>query len=342
MHLALRPDAGRCNARLKVYPDGQFELMVSSRKLWGDGSGADRWVIDLGEQLRPKLASAESSVDRARRRARSAVRDYALGTPGLDTFVTLTCDAQRVDRYDPAAILARYRGWLGNRVARRGLAYVLVPELHKDGAVHFHGLMSGAALQLRPSGTWLPPQELRQPGKKARPRRARSQRQAAEWEREGWQPVANIADYGLGFSTAIPLAGDRSRAVGYVCKYIGKAAEKVGGRWYYSGGPLQRPAEYVLDVDPRGMEIQWDYEFAVPGAAADFRVLRGRLGDPASPQLTVSGLSTAAGQPGAEGLAPGTPAECLGESATLSHLWDSNGLHRKDGMNRDSAIFVGK
>lgn len=326
MHLALRPDAGRCNARLKVFPDGQYELMVSSKRLWGDGSGADRGEIDLGEQLRPRMASAESPADRARRRARAAVRDYALGTPGLDTFVTLTCDAQKVDRYDPAAILARYRGWLGNRVARRGLAYVLVPELHKDGAIHFHGLMSGAALQLRPSGTYLPPPQLREPGKKARPRRARSQRQAAEWERDGWQSVANIADYGLGFSTAIPLTGDRARAVGYICKYIGKGSEKVGGRWYYSGGALQRPVEYVFDFDPRGAGVEWDYEFAVPAAGADFRVLRGRFGDPDTPQLTVSGLSTAARGPGPGGLGPGSPEGCPGESASLSHLWDSREL----------------
>lgn len=329
MHLALRPDAGRCNARLKVYPDGRYELMVSSRKLWGDGSGADRGEIDLGEQLRPKLAGGESPADRARRRARAAVRDYALSTPGLDTFVTLTCAADQVDRYDPAAILARYRGWLGNRVARRGLAYILVPELHKDGAVHFHGLMSGAALQLRPSGTYLPPPQLREPGRKTRPRRPRSQRQAAEWEQDGWQAVRNIADYGLGFSTAIPLAGDRARAVGYICKYIGKGSEKVGGRWYYSGGALQRPTEYVLDFDPRGVEVQWDYEFAVPAAGADFRVLRGRLGDPAGPELTVSGLSTSAGQSGAEGLAPGRPEGCPGESASLSHLWDSGNDNRR-------------
>lgn len=342
MHLALRPDAGRCNARIKVYPDGQYELMVSSRKIWSDGSGADRGEIDLGEQLRPKSKGGESPVDRARRRARSAVRDYALGTPQLDTFVTLTCSAEQVDRHDPAAILARYRGWLGNRVARRGLAYVLVPELHKDGAVHFHGLMSGAALQLRPSGTYLPPPELREPGRKTRPRRARSQRQAAEWEQDGWQAVYNIADYGLGFSTAIGLVGDRARAVGYVCKYIGKGSQKVGGRWYYSGGALQRPAEYVFDFDPRGVEVQWDYEFSVAAAGADFRVLRGRLGDPAGPELTLSGLSTAAGQPGPEGLVPGTPAECPGESVPLSHLWDSNGLHRKDEMNRDSAISLGE
>ena len=34
--------------------------------------------------------------------------------------------------------------------------------------------------------------------------------------------------------------------MGYVTKYITKAAEKVGGRWYYSGGDLVRPVvEYT-------------------------------------------------------------------------------------------------
>ena len=31
------------------------------------------------------------------------------------------------------------RNWLSDRVKRKGLKYVLVPEMHKDGAWHFHG-----------------------------------------------------------------------------------------------------------------------------------------------------------------------------------------------------------
>ena len=36
--------------------------------------------------------------------------------------------------------------------------------------------------------------------------------------------------------------------MGYVCKYITKAQEKIGGRWYYSGGELNRPRVEFLDL----------------------------------------------------------------------------------------------
>lgn len=59
----------------------------------------------------------------------------------------------------------------------------------------------------------------------------------------------NLPGWTLGFTTAIELYGERRKAVGYVCKYITKAEEKVGGRWYYSGGALKRPEVTYTDVD---------------------------------------------------------------------------------------------
>ena len=56
-------------------------------------------------------------------------------------------------------------------------------------------------------------------------------------------------DWKLGFSTAIELYGEYRSAVGYVCKYISKAQEKIGGRWYYSGGQLDKPSVSLTDID---------------------------------------------------------------------------------------------
>lgn len=35
----------------------------------------------------------------------------------------------------------------------------------------------------------------------------------------------------------------------YTCKYISKEQEKIGGRWYYSGGDLRKPDVILADVD---------------------------------------------------------------------------------------------
>ena len=69
--------------------------------------------------------------------------------------------------------------------------------------------------------------------------------------------VWNLPGWSLGFTTALELVGDYRRAVSYVCKYIGKqqapgeaGVDKPGGRWYCSGGELERPRVELADLDP--------------------------------------------------------------------------------------------
>ena len=230
--------------RIKHYPDGSRELMACSRP----------WFRDPGWEARdprPKRRrSREEGGDMARavRRARAQVRDLALCNP-FSHFVTLTLDPARVDRYDMEAITRKLNAWLSNQVQRRGLRYVLVPERHQDGAIHFHGFFNDV-LERVDSGTMIPPGG-------GRPRKPRSKAQRAAWEAEGGRVVWNLPGWSLGFTTALELVGDYRRAVSYVCKYIGKqqaphgaGADKPGGRWYYSGGELARPRVELADLDP--------------------------------------------------------------------------------------------
>lgn len=251
------------NCRIKRYPDGSLDIVAASNPFGGgtidrepqrydypelyaaeeesalcaaspayaaeraEAAYADleRLAIEEGDSIQTpaQLAAAKAAAnkDRARRRAAAAVRDLGLCNDWA-WFVTLTLSPERIDRYDPAEVVRHLNHWLDNNVRRRGLAYVLVPEHHKDGAIHFHGFFNGA-LEAVPSG---------------------------HRDRAG-HPVYNLPGWGWGFSTAIALYGERRAAVGYVCKYIGKQGDKIGGRWYYSGGELRRP------------EIEWrDEDFA--------------------------------------------------------------------------------
>ena len=149
-------------------------------------------------------------------------------------------DGAVVDRYNPKEVTRKLNNWLDNHVRRSGLKYVLVAEYHKDKAIHFHGFFNDA-LAAVDSGT------ISLPGG-GKPRRPRSKAQRAAWLADGGHIVYNLPAWSLGFTTAIKLYGDRRAAVGYVCKYITKAQEKVGGRWYYSGGDLKRPRVEFADV----------------------------------------------------------------------------------------------
>lgn len=199
---------------------------------------SDKWQSDYKKQS--EAGSASDNLGRAKRRARSAVRDIALSND-FSHFVTFTLDRAKVDRYDMTAVVKKLNVWLDNRVRRQGLKYVLVPELHKDGAIHFHGFVNNC-LGLVDSGTLTG-------GELKRPRKPRSSRERENLLSRGCHVVYNVTSWKLGFSTAIELYGDYRAAVGYVCKYISKEQQKIGGRWYYSGGALARPDVTLTDID---------------------------------------------------------------------------------------------
>jgi hypothetical protein len=190
-------------------------------------------------------------------------------------FVTLTLNAERVNRYNVADITRKLSQWADNQVRRAGLAYILVPERHRDGAIHFHGLFTDA-LAVEDSGTI--------DTGSGKPRRPRSEAERSRWLAAGGHVVYNLPAWTLGYTTAIELYGERRAAVGYVCKYIGKQMQqggKIGGRWYYSGGALLRPqVEYVNMALPEGGENEADsYHFVIDGLGCGCTILTERRGE---------------------------------------------------------------
>lgn len=77
-------------------------------------------------------------------RTRGAVYELAACNP-WQYFATLTLDAARRDRFDLSAFRRDFAQWLRNYNRLHGAAvkYLLIPEQHKDGAWHMHGLLSG-------------------------------------------------------------------------------------------------------------------------------------------------------------------------------------------------------
>lgn len=228
-----------CSAIRKIYPDGTSSLLVADRACfrvpgWEARDNEKAARDDLGPAGPNRAAENQ---ERARRRARAAVAEIVRANPDMEYFVTLTLDKSKVDRYDYSEQQKVMRAWLSNRVQRCGLKYVVVPEFHGDGAIHYHGVFNDV-LALKDSGTLSVAG-----GAPRRPRGAAERRKMLE---DGAQVVYNLPEWKLGFSTVIQFYGERGRAVSYVCKYIGKNSEKIGGRYYLSGGPLQRAdREYI-------------------------------------------------------------------------------------------------
>lgn len=301
----------RFPARIKRFPGGYLEIMAAERPIFhppgwelshklDSKSPGVRDGVDAGDGVDDGVDAMEAdkgaSTVRSIRRARARVREIALAN-SFGHFVTLTLSPEKIDRYDDRAIIRKLSTWADNQVRRRGLRYVLVPERHQDGAVHFHGFLAwdgeGAVDNFVDSGT------IKRPGIK-KPRRPASEAQREEWLRAGGVPVFNVPTWSLGFSTAIPVYGDYAAAVAYCCKYIGKDMEgpdappggaeapalggKIGGRWYYSGGRLRHPEVSYADLTVDAVaDLPGGYQFAIPDAAMGMALWRGREADLRAP-----------------------------------------------------------
>ena len=240
-------DEVHSNARLRLLPDEQgvyrpYELVAFNRSSFKKPG----WeAVDVGAPPKKPPLDLSAVYDEAelhdlrdaenRRksymRARNKLFDLLMCTMAFDTFVTLTLDPEKIDRFDYGEIMKRWRVWFDNRVRRRGLVYAFVPERHKSGAIHFHGLCNGSALDLR---------------------RATSPYTGEPISDDEGRPVYNLDDFPYGFTTAITLSGKNARqaTAKYCYKYITKSdGEKVGGRYYLSGGALGRPRYEYVDVD---------------------------------------------------------------------------------------------
>lgn len=259
------------SCRMKSYPLGGYELMACSRPVFrerGFEAAERKGEAERGafpavalpaaqqQEQQDSAASREATdTERARRRAAAAVRDLVLSNE-FSYFVTLTLDQTKIERYDMKEITRKLNVWLDNCVRRYGLVYVLVPEHHKDGAVHFHGFFNDA-LPVVDSG---------------------------HADGRG-HSVFNLPRWTFGFSTAIKLYGEYASACAYVCKYVRKQTEKIGGRWFYSGGKLKKPTITFPTFDLRDVqEMGGSYSFEVQEAGLFFALYRdpccGKKGTP--------------------------------------------------------------
>lgn len=221
-----------------TYPCGVVDIVHSTAGFMEAGWEAAAAKPQPQRRSREEGKVAEGAdLQRSMRRARAKLRRLALAND-FKWFVTLTLDPAKIDRNDGAAVARALGRWADNMVRRKGLKYVLVPELHKKGGIHFHGFFSDS-VEVTDSGH----------------------------VDEAGHPIYNLPEWTLGFTTAIALYGDYPSAVGYVTKYIGKQGLRPMGRWYYSGGRLQEPSKIYADMDKEDVEkCGQAVEFSIPGA----------------------------------------------------------------------------
>ena len=165
-------------------------------------------------------------------RAKNLVKEYGLCNP-WDFFVTLTLDKEKYDRYD----LKKFKHDLSqflNNYNRNGksVKYLFIPEMHKDGAWHMHGLLYD-----------IPPEDL----------------YTNEHGYLVWKPYAEK----FGFINMAPIK-DIEKCSSYITKYItkdlSKAIKDLNAHLYYASQGLNKAERLFQGHASLLTEYDWESE----------------------------------------------------------------------------------
>lgn len=235
------------NAKVKFTPDGFCKVSCFTRKIYkGEGYEAleyfSREQAEI-ELMSPPVKEAEAvKSDRVRqdsfKRSKNAIFEIASANE-WKYMVTFTVDKDKCDRYDREAVKKAFSGWLYDMSKRKGLKALIIPEYHKDKAIHFHGLINDT-LDMVHSGTY------KIEGEKKPVKESTLRRRGLTPRAENVKDVYNVKGYKLGFSTAVPLDGNVTRVSYYMTKYCTKDLEKIFGSYYFCVGKVKRHLPYCI------------------------------------------------------------------------------------------------
>lgn len=260
-------DETRRNAKVRILPNGQvkvsafrkgvyrekgferieyysrYEEELHSRKV---GTAEAEKLRKLAEKELLQICEEKTRKDNLKR-AKDKIFEIASANK-WDWMITLTLDKDKIDRYSPEEVQKVVCKWFDNKVQRNGFKYVVVPELHKDGAIHFHGLCNDV-LSFNFSGTY------KIAGKKAPVKESTLKKYGYSADSPEVKKVYNISDFPYGFTTALPLDDNVMAVSLYMTKYITKDLQKIFGSYYMAGGKITRSLPFqLMDIDFASLE----------------------------------------------------------------------------------------
>ena len=197
-----------------------------------DGVLYTEWEINDNEIFnrdvleRNRKEREENSIRSSINRTKNKIIDLCRAN-NWEYFLTLTFAPDKVDRYDYSECSKKLSQWLKDfkKLYCNDLKYVVVPEQHKDGAWHFHALVSNLNIKLKESGLT---------------------------DKKG-NEVYNLPYYHYGFTTATEVK-DTNKASNYILKYITKDLCSVtrGKKRYWASKNLDKPiihTEFVQEKE---------------------------------------------------------------------------------------------
>lgn len=202
---------------------------------------------DIDTMMENMAAQEQRSLYSSMNRTKNKVY-YLARSNDWEWFFTLTFNPELVDSFDYAACTEKLSNWfIAMRRVCPGMKYLVVPEQHKSGRWHFHGLFAGCDdLGFVDSGK----------------------------RTSNGDIIYNVGKYRLGFSTATKVRDPR-RVTQYIGKYVTKdlcAVTKGKKRYWCSRNLNQAEIEkkyYTPDGLPLLLEQLLDVSTSVTSSTSD-------------------------------------------------------------------------
>lgn len=197
--------------KIKLYPNGRKTLTVYKNSLIAENEPNS---IPVFSDEKPQKTDKEIQQEKMREiwKIKTKIRDYVLSND-FDCFWTFTFET---DRYNYELAFEKMSKWLELMRKKYGkFRYIIIPELHKDGAIHFHGVTGGFKGVLTYSGI---------------------KHQKAK--------VFNCSDWKNGFTTITKMR-NKEKCASYVTKYFTKEMQNSivgkGKKKYWLSKGLEKP-----------------------------------------------------------------------------------------------------
>ena len=234
------------NVKIITYPDLTKQYRIYQNTIGSDDlsipvrprNGGDRNPFDgkVCKDILVDIKDYKNNVDEVSiKRTKKKVYDYAKSNE-WEWFVTFTFSPDKVNRYDYDECTKYLSKWFNNlKRSSPALSYLVVPEQHKDGAYHFHGLFSGInERQIVWTGKYVV--------KRVRGLRSKFVRTK--------EKIYKIGSYKLGWMTATKVR-EMEKVTSYITKYITKDMLNGlhGRKRYWCSRNLVLPLEEVFTLD---------------------------------------------------------------------------------------------
>lgn len=218
---------------VKVYPH-MLKIVIYHQNI----------TVPVGARAPKRKSSSRCSPDRSIRRTRSLISDI-IACNRFDLWCTFTfncrkcgtgcknwikgnrcvCPKGQCLRFDPDACKFRMSSWLHRqKVKNPGFSYLIVPEFHKNGALHFHAFVKNCSSKLVFTG-----------------------------KVDKGHKVFSFLNYTLGWSEVVDISsgngGDFNKIAVYMQKYITKDMPQFRNRKrYFVSQGLERPSSHTNGV----------------------------------------------------------------------------------------------